>query len=445
MKIVISVLLIVFLAVGWIAAMPKADTVDVTRELEIAREQRDREAYGSAIKYYRRAAEKDSSVEIELELYDAYVAAGKRKEARELLEALVEREKANMAEQPELVSLYGMLVDLYAQSADWESYIALAREVCAADRAYFDEYLAERYFANRYKPEIVSRLFLEAGDFTANGMARVAAAEGVYFLDSTMHILSGPYQDAGQAVSSVLAVKDDAGWRFVDTSGALYMASDTQYDRLWSGSGRYAAGMRDGKYYYLNDHCQEVLGPYDEASSFCEGVAAVRIDDEWFLIDSDGNDAAKQSFEEIKIDEFGYCSVNQRFFGRKDGEWKLYDLTGNAVSGETFLDVRPFAGGPFAAVELADCWAFVNASGQICCGDLRFEDARSAGAGNLAAVKQNGLWGYILGGEWIGEERIASWKMVIEPAYEDAGVFGTDNIAPVKIDGSWYYIRLMLH
>jgi tetratricopeptide (TPR) repeat protein len=449
MKILVSVLLVLFLVVGWLAALPKPNTADVTRELEIAREQMDMGAYGAAINYYRRAAAKDESLEVQLQLLDAYETTGKLKEAKALLKTLLDKARPNMTAEPERMVLYGRLADLYAQSGEWQAYIDLAREACGVSREYFDRELSERYFAEKYRPTDTSTELLLAGGFIGN-LAVAVTVDGAYYVNERIKVVSGPYHEATPPLSGILAVRNmEDKWQFIDTAGQLYMASEETYDRLWSGATTYVLGSRGGKYYYLNDHCQEVLGPYDEACPFANGVAAVREGGRWFIIDgtgarlTDDNDAwTSEGFLDVRLDDFGTCSMGGRIFALTEAGWRLYDLKGKRVGSLEFRDARPFAGGGFAAVELGDGWAFVNGSGAICCGDLRFQDARSAGPSQLAAVKQDGLWGYILGEEWVGTTQIASWRMVIAPQYEDAGVFSANGLAPVKTNGSWHYIRL---
>ncbi len=442
MKIVVSVLLVLLLCAGWITALPKPVAVDVSRELQIAQEQMDLGAYGSALNYFKQAAKKDGSLEVRMRLYHAYLEAGQRKEGKEYLKQVLETVKPAMQEDPTLVSLYGELCRLYDENGEWADYLQLAREACLVDRQYFDEYLSERYFELKYSVLPATKGFDDASSLLRDRTV-VRTASGKYYMDSSLRLVLGPYADATPPLSDILGVQDENGWRFVNSNGDLYMASETVYDRTFGASGSYALACRDGQYYYLNDYCKEVLGPYDEACPFANGVAAVREGGRWHLIDSNGNQAGDSFFLDVLLDEYGTCSLGKRVFGRTEQGWQVFDLSGKPMGSQAYEDARAFAGGAFAAVRTADGWAFANGNGEICCGDLRFEDARSAGENNLAAVKINGLWGFILGGEWVGEERIASWRMVIEPAYEDAGVFGTAGIAPVKQNGIWFYIRLM--
>ena len=139
----------------------------------------------------------------------------------------------------------------------------------------------------------------------------------------------------------------------------------------------------------------EIVIPFQfqEARSFSDGMAAVKVDGMWGYIDRLGQ------------------LVIPYVYNFPVGNYS----TGLAYVGKQFLDKN----------------------GKVVFGGKIFENARGfspKGEKALAAVQISGQWGYIdLSGEF-----------VIQPKYDDAGDFkdGSDglSLAPVKVGGVWGYV-----
>jgi len=134
---------------------------------------------------------------------------------------------------------------------------------------------------------------------------------------------------------------------------------------------------------YIDKTGRTVIGPrFSSAGCFTDGVAAVKLGDEWLWIDSSGAVAVRPQ----------------------------------AVASE----IRGFSGG-LAAVCVDKKWGFVDKTGALAIAP-KYEHAQGFGAGR-AAVCYDGKWGYI--------DKTGAW--VIPAQYKSAWSF-TDGLATVMID-----------
>ena len=180
----------------------------------------------------------------------------------------------------------------------------------------------------------------------------------------------------------------------------------------------------------MDDACREVLGPYQDGSSFYNGVAAVKQDGAWQLIDLNGN-VLLGGLTDVIINEARLCSNKGVIFASAGQGYDMYAANGQLIRSCGFEDAQTFFAGTLAAVKQGGKWGFVNTAGEMVL-EAAYEDARSFGHG-LAAVKTGDAWGFIL----------PSGREVIPARFQDAGAFSDDGIAPVMQDGKWYYIQLL--
>ncbi|MCD7962555.1 MAG: WG repeat-containing protein [Rikenellaceae bacterium] len=147
--------------------------------------------------------------------------------------------------------------------------------------------------------------------------------------------------------------------------------------------------VRNGFYGYIDNKSGEIIDPvYDQANSFSEGAATVRIMKEWMLIDGKG--------QVIK----------------KIGK---YDVVG------------PFSE-DLAVVKKKNKFGFIDKSGEIVI-NLDYDNAGNFHEG-LAGVKINGKYGFI---NSLGEIKI-------EPEFDMAGNFH-EGIAVYETDGKFGYVN----
>jgi len=149
------------------------------------------------------------------------------------------------------------------------------------------------------------------------------------------------------------------------------------------------------------------------------------------------------TYESIAVDSLGRAAVNYRLFVKENYQYYMIDLAGNQIAGP-FDEAQPFfeAGG-LAAVAIGGKWGLISASGNMII-DFIYEGARSSGF-SFAAVKVDGLWGYITLENYPEPLREQFFgRMVIEPQFLDAKPF-VNGCAPVLGHSGWFYIVLVEH
>ena len=128
------------------------------------------------------------------------------------------------------------------------------------------------------------------------------------YLDEEMHDLGVRFEDATAFAEGLAAVKEPGGWRIVSPDTIVdakdadrYLGVLTDDWRVCSTSGSVFVQTEQG--YALVSQTGEALSDtYDEVRPFTEkdGVAAVRKDENWGLIDGTGKEICPVKYEELR-------------------------------------------------------------------------------------------------------------------------------------------------
>lgn len=79
------------------------------------------------------------------------------------------------------------------------------------------------------------------------------------------------------------------------------------------------------------DSKKKIAGDYDEVSAMGNGVAAVKSDNKWSLIDTKGKKVTKDKYDSVVMDSKGIVCRNDRVFAKQNGYYYLFDSKGNKV------------------------------------------------------------------------------------------------------------------
>ena len=281
------------------------------------------------------------------------------------------------------------------------------------------------------------------------------------------YVLKGSYHEVSVFAEARCAVLGDKSWGFLDETGAMAIPYgftragsfrqglapvtdqdgdsyfiDTEGNRkkviLGVESFEQLGSIEDG-FFTLFDGISwglfegdgvQIIGGFDEVSSFTNGVVAVANDGKWRLLDSSGNVRIDKEFDGFAQDGKGVVYRNDRLFARENGCFYIMDGKGDRISQIPFQDARLFCDTTYAAVKTDGKWGFIDGDGQMVI-EPAFDDARSF-SGGFAAVKTDEGWGFI------NEDR----EMVILAQFEDAGDFNAHGCVFVKTDGMWTLLKL---
>lgn len=388
--------------------------------MQYAEEQLEMGGYGSAIDYINAAIEVNPKIERYLKLAEVYREAGSEDDFEDVLEKVIEL-------YPSDKRAYKSLANYYFDQMAYAKCVEILKSASTAD--CLDDEMLEQYFTAAYYFTVISVPFEEAQAFYGD-YALVMLGGEANFITPGMISYYGIFDDASPAVGGVVAACKDDHWSFYSADSLKYMESEEEVLRAWSITNNLALVQKEKGYCYLNTHGVEVLGPYEDACSFYEGVAAVKKDGKWHLIGTDGGDVADAVFQNVLISEDNICCYGGVIFADSGNGYDMYGSNGQLISETHFEDAQLFYTGKYAAVKVGGKWGFVDAEGNMVI-EPKYEDARSFGK-SIAAVCEDGLWGFITSSE----------RLVIDYQFLDAKGFGTSDCAPVKVEDGWVYIKI---
>lgn len=279
---------------------------------------------------------------------------------------------------------------------------------------------------------------------TFNGMQTVITEQTYSFLNSD----ASPELDGGYVYASSFS----EGYAFVKTLNADgtekgFVINKEGQRQFYIDKGEISAGVGKAKnekgedylllackvgkkYKYFDINGKEVLGEYVFAGRFRNNIAAVQEKNgQWKLIDGTGKAITKTVFEDVVLNEFDECAPKGLIIAKKDGKYSIYDMNAKKIGNFSCDGAKAFVD-EYAAFKQGDLWGFVDSKGKIII-KPQYEDAKSFSNG-MGAVKLADGW------RCINPKN----KVVVDEIYEDIGYLNEKGICFVKIDGYWSYIKM---
>ena len=243
------------------------------------------------------------------------------------------------------------------------------------------------------------------------------------------------FKQIGYFANGLVAVLDDSNtWYYMDENGEYAYNISNSVGGEITDVGLYNNDLfpvcKDGKYGFYDISFTKKLGDYDFAGSFSGGIAAVKQGDQWHIINTQGEDVTKETYESVVLDGRGVCCQNDRLFVKSQDDYIMINSAGERVGTESFDDAKLFSNGEYAAVMQGELWGFLNHDGAITL-EPRYENALSFSMG-LAAVCENELWGYI----------DTTGNTIVDLEYKECRSFASTGTAYVKSDTNWALIKL---
>lgn len=194
--------------------------------------------------------------------------------------------------------------------------------------------------------------------------------------------------------------------------------------RFWDG---FSMGdVPNGKAFYDHDWNQAFGRTFENASHFSNGLASVKIDGFWGVIDKTGKLVVSNQYDYVGFfsDGIAPAGINEQL-GAKVG---AINTTGEILVPLEYKYVGPYSFGLMPAMVDKGKWIFLDARGHQGI-DKVFEAAFPFTEGK-ASVQIGGKFGFI---DLFGH-------IVIKPLYERAYEF-SEGLAAVWVDGKWGFIN----
>lgn len=413
------------LGLSWYTAISDAinNPKRVEEHLTRAAELEAQGIYVDAITEYEEALTyQPGDVEISLKMANAYLQTGNSKKFISICKSTAEANQGN-------TQALDSLMNYYIEEKNEASAVKYLSE--------FAEEYPQNENARKWLVQLkgsYKELYCNYEELSAiYGGSMVITQEGKYGLTDSLgnEILRAEYEEVHPFSEDGLALLyRDGKYIYIDRDGQTRLVADEAYDILgMMSSGRTVAGI-DGKYGYLDDMLQPVTEfAWDNLTLISDSIGACQLNGKWALVNKNGKTKTEFIYEDVIVDENGFCSGQKCIFVKEEGKYHLVNKKGENVGELTFDSAHCFSKEGYAAVCEDGKWGFVNSKGEL---EITYcyEDAQSFSNG-FAAVCIDGKWGYIDEGGYL----------VIEPQFEAATPISEAGTAAVKSE-KWKLIQL---
>lgn len=349
--------------------------------------------------------------------------------------------KAYLSQLQKVVSAYGpskeAVGEIYTYYVDNNREAKAIEYIAALKEKYPDSEVVKDYY------KVVQKSYFEM----YNSFQELGSYRGIYAVyeyEGKKGIVDAAGEIVLEAVYDDIKIPEDKsdgfpvryGERvyFVSEKGYKLAEPEESYEELNVLSEQRILARKDGKYGYLDKNLKEKTEfVWEDATNFCEKLAAVKRNGKWALINRKGELLTEYIYEDVKRDAHNFCSRNGLVWVKEKGSYHLINARLEAVGEDKFENVKAFVSKEPCAVCKNGAWGFVNTDGQLVI-SCSLEDAESFQTG-YAPVKSGGLWGFI------GTDG----SLLIEYAYDEARGFNEKGTAPVLREDIWKLIQLGIY
>ncbi len=289
---------------------------------------------------------------------------------------------------------------------------------------YFNGYTVATDIANN------SELLNSEGNLSLGITANLAEIYGITAAGEH----DGMWEDSG----IIYAGKDGNGRvGFYDEAGA-YRVSPIGYSYISAFRNGLVAAKNESGYVYLDKDFKVISEVYEDATTFCGGIAAVKRNGKWALINTEMKNITEFKYDDILRDEFNQCSVSGAAFALADGRYELISGDGTVIKKD--IDVaKPFVSPKgYAAIFDENGWQAIDKAGNV----IFKYDCDELGSSHIGILpyRSGELWGYVS----------IENGVIIEPVFGEAKGVNENGAAPVEYakdgsEGSWTVIKFMVY
>lgn len=369
-----------------------------------------------------------SNYKLAMKIVDAYKLMGDMGGYINALDSAIAAD--NKQEEP-----YLLAVDYYTKMNNNQS---VYHYLNAANQVIDSKEVKKRLLELRKQHTVVNPFFEEQKGYISEEGKNVPYAvikkDGKYGLADISYSpkIGCKYEDIGPYFSGLIPVKLDGEWYYISEDEYRFQVPDHPASWLGSFSDGYAAACIDNKYGYLDKGVHEYHFEYDYAGGFYYGIAAVKKGGKWALINSSFAMVTDFVFDDVLLDDYGFCSVYGRIFAKQNGKWQLYDTTGTLLA-DGLEDVRRFASTEPAAVKKDGKWCLMSQTGEIVL-ETKFKELNSMSCG-YAPFREDKKWGCI----------DIDGNILIEAQFEKLAPFESNGYAQCMMDDIPKFLKVEIY
>lgn len=431
-RVLITIFFVLFIGVGWIAQICGSlkQGQKYSNYVTEADNLRNDGLYQKAIEAYRSALgiKNDEKVyEKMLEAYKlSYLEGSSTK--KEYANALLEICNSN----PRTPHYWELLIQLHVDTGDYSSaYSAVKKSMNAGAKS---DALSELTKDVLYSFSIGKKSFSEVYR-APNGCYTMYDGTKWGVMDSKGEwIYECEYDYAGPISSDRnILLSTTNGNRIVDKKGIPQYLIAFECEKSNAYSEGYLPVLNNGEkwQFYSCENNEFVFDEYEYVSSFANGLAVVKKEDQWNFINSVGEKMGDIVFDDVKLYGNGEYTYSDVMIASQDEKYYIFDANGNKKSDHGFNDADIYLGEYIAFMDESGKWGFADKKGKEVI-KPQFEGAKSFSNG-LAAVFNGQCWGYI----------DTNGEVVIDYQFESADYFTNDGVCFVSAyENAFHMIKL---
>lgn len=391
--------------------------------VEKAREYASQGIVVDSLDNYKEAIAMIDTVDMRIEAAEMLVKNEFADESVAWLEGAVEK-------YPKSSKLYEKLLKQYISTENFDKSYELIDEI--QKRNLVTKSIKELYSTIKYKYELDLDRY---ENVTSLGESYFAITknekQGLLYKDKT--VLFNQFDYIGSYSDELISVSYEGEYYYVDKDGNKRKVPPKEIKCEYLGD--ICEGLivvkENGKYGYYDKEFKKQFGEYDYATNFNEGIAAVKKENHWYLMDKKGKQIGDRYYSDIKKSENNIAFKNERAFVLIDDNYYMVDKNGKIIGDSQYEDAKVFEEkNSYAAVKVGGTWSFVDKNGKKIF-DAAYDEAKSFSL-EVGAVKKDGHWGFV----------DKNGKMVITNTFTDVKPFSSEGITYVSDTEGWMMLSL---
>ena len=427
----IVVIMLAMLTVSWknVKNYYTKINAEYNAHIQMAEKLESKQVYIDAVSEYESALKiRPDNYEIAVKIKELYQELGQKANYIKACENAI-------SIAPSQKELYLELMDCYLESNNFREVLRLADK--AEKNIGIDDEISERvimvkgqYALSTYSFNIVKNLYY-VDNINGYYIAEKDGKQGLISAKNAV-MVDFEYDYIGLLSNDLIPVKKNGEYYYINGDGYRKLVPDEKADYFGTFGNGYAPAAYNGVYGYVNNRLKEFNFEYDYAGCFSNGITAVEKNGKWGIINTEFKEVTDFIFDEIVMNDYGFCSTYGVFFAKKGNQYYLYDKSGTELAGG-FDDVDMFASDEPAAVKIGGKWGYVSKTGEMII-QPEYEQARSFCIG-YGPFMQDGKWGCI----------DKAKNILIEPTFQDMKPFTKNGRAFVMNNDIKSYIAVTIY
>lgn len=260
-----------------------------------------------------------------------------------------------------------------------------------------------------------------------NNKYGIVSLDGTILVDTTFEWIGAYDEQIGfypARINGKVHYIDEMGYK------RIHIQNDVQEIGLTSQNKRWV--KMDNKVVYVDNQFNVVLDQnFEEGSSFYNGIAAVKKDGKWGVVNEQGTVILPFDYDDILRDELNYINKHHVIWVKKHNLWQLVTENGQVLSKQNIYQVTPFKSDEPSGVRIDDGWNFMTKTGEVL-SSRRYLETTAFHFGHAFVKLEDKQWYIVNQHEETGSSVVA----------DTLQSFNDDKVAMYTLDNDIGYVKL---